>query len=61
MEPTIISKSIESKIYFFRGHRVMLDNNLAALYGVETKVLNQAVCLKLAETPAGILELPVKE
>ena len=27
----------------FRGHKVMLDRELATLYGVETKVLNQAV------------------
>ncbi len=34
---------IQSKIYEIRGQRVMLDRDLAAMYGVETKVLNQAV------------------
>ena len=34
---------IQSKIYEIRGQRVMLDLDLAAMYGVETKVLNQAV------------------
>jgi hypothetical protein len=34
---------IVPSIVYFRGHRVMLDTDLAALYGVETKVLNQAV------------------
>jgi hypothetical protein len=34
---------IERKIYFLRGQKVMLDRDLAALYGVPTKVLNQAV------------------
>ena len=34
---------IESKIYFIRGKKVMLDRDLADLYDVETKVLNQAV------------------
>ncbi|MDO8729749.1 MAG: ORF6N domain-containing protein [Candidatus Omnitrophota bacterium] len=34
---------IEKKILFLRGHRVMLDTDLAALYGVPTGVLNQAV------------------
>ena len=34
---------IERKIYLIRGHKVMLDRDLAALYGVETRVLNQAV------------------
>lgn len=30
-------------IYLIRGEKVMLDHDLAELYGVETKVLNQAV------------------
>lgn len=34
---------IEHIIYFFRSHKVMLDRDLAELYGVETRVLNQAV------------------
>lgn len=34
---------IQSKIHEIRGQRVMLDRDLAALYQVETKVLNQAV------------------
>lgn len=34
---------IQNKIYEIRGQRVMLDFDLAALYQVETKVLNQAV------------------
>jgi hypothetical protein len=33
---------IENKILLIRGQKVMLDRNLAELYGVETKVLNQA-------------------
>jgi hypothetical protein len=34
---------IENKIYTVRGLQVMLDADLAKLYHVETKVLNQAV------------------
>jgi len=34
---------IQSKIYEIRGQRVMLDRDLAEMYGVETRVLNQAV------------------
>jgi flagellar capping protein FliD len=34
---------IQSKIYEIRGVRVMLDRDLAEMYGVETRVLNQAV------------------
>jgi hypothetical protein len=32
-----------NKIYLIRGQKVMLDRDLAELYGLETKVLNQAV------------------
>lgn len=39
----IVLPSIESMIMNIRGVQVMLDRDLAKLYGVETKVLNQAV------------------
>lgn len=39
----IIESDIKNLIYFFRGHRVMLDSDLANIYGVETRVLNQSV------------------
>lgn len=35
--------TIRQKIYEIRGQRVMLDRDIAALYGVETRALNQAV------------------
>jgi phage regulator Rha-like protein len=34
---------IERRIYLIRGHKIMLDSDLAELYGVSTKVFNQAV------------------
>lgn len=34
---------VEEKIYVIRGHKVMLDSDLAELYGVETKYLNRQV------------------
>jgi len=34
---------IERVIYVIRGYKVLLDEDLASLYGVETKVLNQAM------------------
>lgn len=37
------TETIERRILSIRGHRVMLDSNLAGLYGVATKALNQAV------------------
>ena len=36
-------QNIQNLIYSIRGQRVMLDRDLAAMYGVETKALNQAV------------------
>ena len=36
-------ENIASLIYLMRGQKVMLDSDLAVLYGVETRVLNQAV------------------
>jgi hypothetical protein len=36
-------EEIQNKIYTFRGVQVMSDRDLASLYGVETRVLNQAV------------------
>lgn len=38
-----------------RGHRVMLDETLAEVYGVPTKVFNQAVRRNLARFPADFL------
>ena len=46
-----IVDSIESKIFNIRGKQVMLDRDLAVLYGVETKALNQAVKRNLEKFP----------
>ncbi len=42
---------IEEKIYLVRGRRVMLDRDLAALYQVQTRVLNQSVRRNLIRFP----------
>lgn len=42
---------IERMIYVIRGQKVMLDSDLAGLYGVETKVLNQSVRRNLDRFP----------
>jgi len=39
----ISDDAVINKIYEIRGLKVMLDSDLAELYGVETKVLNQAI------------------
>jgi hypothetical protein len=36
-------QNIQSKIYEIRGQKVMLDRDLAEMYGVETRVMNQSV------------------
>lgn len=46
---------IQSKIYEIRGQRVMLDRDLAELYQVETKVLNQAVKRNIKRFPADFM------
>ena len=43
MENSLQPLKIESLIYEIRGQKVMLDFNLAELYQVETRTLNQAV------------------
>jgi len=40
---TVPQEIIKSKIFFMRGKKVMIDRDLALLYGVETRTLNQAV------------------
>lgn len=42
-EPFAPMTVIENKIHIFRGQKVMFDRDLAELYGVSTKVLNQSV------------------
>ena len=46
---------IEQVILLIRGQRVMLDRDLAALYGVETKNLNKAVRRNLDRFPADFM------
>ena len=47
----VSEKTIEHKIYFIRDARVMIDRDLAELYGVPTKVLNQAVKRNIQRFP----------
>ncbi len=42
---------IQSKIYEIRGQKVMLDFDLAEMYQVETRVLNQAVKRNIERFP----------
>ena len=46
---------IESKILTIRGQQVMIDRDLAELYGVETRVLNQAVKRNIVRFPSDFM------
>jgi hypothetical protein len=54
-ELVIQPEQIEQVILLIRGHRVMLDRDLDALYGVETKNLNKAVRRNLDRFPADFM------
>lgn len=51
MELTIIQK----KVFTLRGHKVMLDFDLAEMYEVETKALKQAVRRNIERFPADFM------
>ena len=42
-ELSVSTNEIVEKIYVVRGMKIMLDKDLAEMYGVKTRVLNQAV------------------
>jgi hypothetical protein len=48
---TVPMERVENRILSIRGHRVMLDADLAELYGVPTKRLNEAVRRNAARFP----------
>lgn len=48
---TIPDEVIMNKIYYFRGYKVMLDKDLAEMYGVETRALKQAVKRNMKRFP----------
>ena len=50
-DASIVSQDLTSYIFRYRNEQVMLDRDLARLYGVETKVLNQAVKRNIERFP----------
>lgn len=54
-KPLVPLEHIESRILQLRGQKVMLDADLAELYGVETRTLVQAVKRNLARFPADFM------
>ena len=49
------SENIARLVFFIRGEKVILDRDLASLYGVTTKALNQAVKRNAARFPADFM------
>lgn len=59
---SLSSAKIEKMIYLVRGYKVMLDSDLAELYGVETKSLKRAVKRNIERFPPDFMfELTKKE
>ena len=59
---TVPEEVIMSKIYLIRGEKVMLDMDLAELYGVETKQLKRAVRRNIDRFPSDfVFELTITE
>jgi len=48
---TVPMGRVENRILTIRGHRVMVDTDLAEIYGVPTKRLNEAVRRNAARFP----------
>ncbi len=51
MDVSVPMKVIKGKIYLVRGQKVLLDSDLAGMYGIETKNLNKAVKRNLSRFP----------
>ena len=58
---TVADKNIEDRIYVVRGKQVMLDRDLAELYGVETKRLNEQVRRNFERFPDDFMFQMTKE
>src|SRR2546423_10080321 len=62
MRNLVRSEQIERAILLIRGQKVMLDYDLAKLYGVETKILNQAVKRNIKRFPGDFMfQLDIQE
>ena len=50
-----VPEAIANRIFTLRGQKVILDSDLAALYGVATRVLNQAIKRNMDRFPLGFM------
>ena len=55
------NKTIKSMIYLFRGQKVMLDFELARIYGYETKAFNQQVKRNINKFPSDLMFVLAEE
>jgi len=59
-EAIISREAIEQKIFLIRGQKVMLDKDLAELYGIKTKVFKQAVKRNIKRFPVDFMYSSLK-
>lgn len=59
--PAVSGQFVERRIYLIRGHKVMIDEDLAELYGVPTKRLNKQVRRNLKRFPKDFMFQLTKE
>ncbi len=59
--PAVSGQFVERRIYLIRGHKVMIDEDLAELYGVPTKRLNEQVRRNLKRFPKDFMFQLTKE
>jgi len=62
LQALVIEQKILNRIYVVRGEKIMLDRDLAELYGIETRVLKQAVKRNMERFPKDFMfEMTGKE
>ena len=61
MKALVTQAVIEKRIFLIRSHRIMLDRDLAELYCVSTKALNQAVKRNMKRFPKDFMFRLTKE
>ena len=59
--PTIPVEQIDSRIFLLRGQKVLLDKDLAQLYGVETRIINRAVKRNVERFPEDFMFVLTRE
>jgi ORF6N domain len=62
LQELVVEQKILNRIYVIRGEKIMLDKDLAEMFGIETRVLKQAVKRNMERFPKDFMfEMTVKE